>query len=202
MRFSKLLAALLTLSFTSCASGETELVKPSGEFAEIETDQTEAAVAKLAKRDKQTLDAVKSSPGNFAPPALYAAADLLMKLHKENEALTYFYLGQLRARSDVNKSLDPSARAAIDVLNERYGPPINKYAFSNVEKLKEAVSAVLRLDRELPRNYDPRWVALHGMQAFTKSNVQFRPETEWKTIDEKTRKDYRSGFQQAMKSLE
>ena len=98
--------------------------------------------------------------------------------------------------------VDDTAQAKVlDVLNQQFGPPINRYAFANIPELKVAVAKVISNDKTLPRNYDPRWVVLHGMQAFTETKIQFAPESEWKDINAKTRKDYESGFQQAMKSL-
>lgn len=60
---------------------------------------------------------------------------------------------------------------------------------------------MLELDVKLPRNYDPRWIALHGMDAFTGTKVRFEPKSEWSSIDQKTRKTYLAEFREALSSL-
>lgn len=146
--------------------------------------------------------AVCKRPGAYQPPVLYALSKQLFAEDKRDDALYWFYLGQLRARSDANKALDPSATSAVSALNEKYGPAINRYAFQNVPKLKSAVSRAISTDASEGRSYDPRWIALHGMDAFSQSKVRFKPRSDWTAIDRTTRKEYEMDFKQALSAVE
>jgi hypothetical protein len=171
-------------------------VNPQGEFAGIKVEPSFSLTKKMLRGDVKAAKPVAANPGNYNPPALAAAANAL--LASDPEQATYlFYLGQLRARSDANKSLDPSASAGIGIFNQKFGPRINQYAFKDISKLKATVRKVVADDKTIPRNYDPRWIALHGMDAFSKSKVRFKPQSQWGAINSKTRIDYYNGFKSA-----
>lgn len=204
----KLLAPFLVVGFLmagliGCESNENVVVvQPQGEFASIETQSTAEAISRLQRGDSKMLATVQQNPGDYAPPALYELSNELFKRGRKDEAAYWFYLGQLRARSDANKALDPSAAAGVDVLNETYGYPINQHALQDLPKLKKTVAQVLADDAKLPRNYDPRWIALHGMDAFLESKVRFQPRSAWAATNAKTRRDYQQGFEEALSTLE
>jgi hypothetical protein len=182
--------------------GKTVLVKPQSEFAKIDTRATLDIAKRLNSSSTATraraIQEVKSSPGKFAPPALYALSNALFQQGQKDDALFWFYLGQLRARSDANKSTDESAREAVAVLNSQYGPTINHYAFRNVkvnykknlQDIKALAGRMVDWDRKHPREYDPRWISLHGMGAFLSQHVAFEPKERWEKINEQTRVNY------------
>ena len=192
-----ILIALSLLLFASCASQSETAVNPQGEFAEIQVEPSFSLTKKMMKGDVKSAKLVSSNPGSFNPPALAAAANALLASDPDR-AIYLFYLGQLRARSDANKSLDPSASAGMGVFNQKFGPRINQHAFKDIVKLKASVGKVVADDKSIPRNYDPRWIALHGMDAFSKSKVRFKPKSQWRAIDSKTRVEYYNGFTTAM----
>ena|GEM_PF-834140 len=175
-------------------------VPPSGDLSDVDTTATRDVVARLARRSTReaAIRDVTATPAEYAPPALYAAASAMFSDGRKNESLFWFYLGQLRARSDANKCRDISARQAVQVLNLQYGAPINEFAFKDTDKLRKVVDEVLEWDRTHPRSYDPRWIALHGMDAFLGTSDAFSDESKWKQIDESTRADYREGFEQGL----
>lgn len=177
-------------------------VQPKGDFGKIDTHLTMDLMKRLSSSDRGTktkaIEQVKASPGKFAPPALYAMSNEMFQLGQKDDALFWFYLGQLRARSDANKSNDVSARQAVSVLTSQYGPLINQYAFRNTKvnykkslaDIKSLATKVVEWDRKHPREYDPRWVSLHGMGAFLDNKVDFEPKERWETINEQTRVNY------------
>jgi hypothetical protein len=198
-----LVAGLLLTGLVACESTENVVVvQPQGEFGTIETQSTAEAISRLQRGDSTMLANVQQNPGDYAPPALYELSNQLFKRGRKNEAAYWFYLGQLRARSDANKSLDPSAASGVDVLNETYGYPINQHSLQDLPKLTKTVAQVLADDAKLPRNYDPRWIALHGMDAFLESKVRFQPRSAWAATNAQTRKDYQQGFEEAMAGRE
>jgi len=169
-------------------------VKPKGSYQQMDTDPSIAIMQRLGSREEkvrcEAMQEVLENANKYAPPALYALAGELFRLGRKEEAMFYFYLGQLRARSDANKCRDKTARQAVAVLNEMYGGPINLYAFGEPKKLETVVEKVVEWDRQNRREYDARWIALHGMGAFTEERVPFEPPERWAEIDEQTRREY------------
>lgn len=175
-------------------------VEPQGEFSEIVMEPSMGEFNRLLKKDHKAIERVMANPGNYNPPVLYALSYALFETGRKDEAPQWFYFGQLRARSDGNKSLDPSAAQGVDVMNQEFGDPINQYALGDLAKLEMTVNRVLELDAKTPRNYDPRWIALHGMDAFTSKKVRFASKSEWASIDQKARKTYLTEFREALAS--
>jgi hypothetical protein len=103
--------------------------------------------------------------------------------------------------------MDNSAKQAVSILNNEYGPAINKYAFQDIVKLENTVNKVVDFVRSNNENYDHRWINLHGMWAVL-SGLSDEPETrelskpkeEWEAIKKKTVDDYYNGFLEYVKS--
>jgi hypothetical protein len=181
---------------------ESVSVTPTGEFAKIAVKEQNAFLDKILKGDDASIAKVIKQPENFNPVVLYGLSSALFNSGKKEDAAFWFYVGQLRGRSDANKALDMSARAGINALNQKFGGPINQYAMKDISKLKEIVAKAVKFDESTTRNYDPRWISLHGMDVFLKKEkVAFEPESKWETINTKTRNDYYNGFKQAMKKF-
>jgi hypothetical protein len=176
-------------------------VSPNGEFAEINVKTQNKVFKKLSKGRSSYIEKVIENPNDYNPAVLYALASSLFKAGRKDEAIFWFYAGQLRARSDVNKSLDKSAAQGVGVLNQTFGGQINQYAFTNISKLTETIEKVVNWDKKAPRNYDPRWIALHGLDAFLSEVVAFEPKEKWAEIDISTREEYLQNFRDAMKQI-
>lgn len=198
----KYLTLFLIVLLAGCTLPSQVVVKPQGEFATIQVEPSNSEIKLLTKRDTAAMGRVTQNPGAYNPAVLYALADALFRSGRKDDALYWFYLGQLRARSDANKALDISARQAVSVLNQRYGPQINQYSFKDTARLRMTVSKVLAADQSIPRNYDARWIALHGLDAFGSGKVKFAPRNQWKAINASTRQKYGKDFKSAMKYME
>lgn len=186
------------LLLSSMALAQSQSVEPQGEFADIDTSADTKAVEQLLKKRKSTIEKVLSKPNSYSPPVLYALSYALYERDRKDEAMFWFYLGQVRATSDARKSLDASAGQAVPVLNQQFGPNINQYAFLDLAKLRTTVEEVVTWDRENKRDYDPRWIALHGMQAFLGDSIPFEAPEMWPEIDEQTRSEYLEEFYSAV----
>ncbi len=186
---------------TLCAPCSAQQISPQGEFAEIRVSEQNQVLEKLLEGDESTIDKVLSSSEKYSPPVLYVLSNALFNKNRKDEAMFWFYTGQLRARSDANKSLDISARQAVAALNDKFGPPINLYAFTDIPKLKNVVADVVKQDAGVVRGYDPRWISLHGMDAFLKTKIAFEPEEKWAKINDNTRNEYLDGFRKAMSGM-
>jgi hypothetical protein len=208
-------AIFLVASLTACliasrgALTETITVPRTGEYAKIDVrllnetlhTLTNGSTAEKAK----AIEAVKATPAIYAPPVFYAMSNVLFQDGQKDWAAFWFYAGQLRARYDANRCADVSARQAVAVLNQRYGPQINKYAFANLDMLEGLIPRVMEWDKLTPHKYDHRWINIHGMGAIItgmdgddKKSALSLPESQWAEIKEKTRADYLRGFQDAL----
>ncbi len=203
----RLLCLFCAVWLSACVTvGQDAEKKPKapefqGEFAQLVRQPTEQAVNALLSGNNQTLEAVLTDPNVYTPPVLFALAHQLYQQGEITPALFWFYTAQLRARSDANKSLDPTTQQGVTELSNQFAKDINRYALGHLDELTITVNHVLTWDRQTKRYYDPRWVALHGQEAYTKTTIGFKPQSEWPVIDELTRQGFEKGFQQLLQKI-
>ena len=85
------------------------------------------------------------------PAALYTLAAKLFRNGNKDEAVFWFYVGQLRYRSHLKSSpkLDPSGDPALFAsLSEVVGRPINEYAFGDILLLARTIDRILDWDEK------------------------------------------------------
>ena len=85
------------------------------------------------------------------PSAYYKYAAELFQHGAKDEAVFWFYVGQLRYRFHlgVAKNLDPSGDPALFAsLSEVVGRPVNEHAFGDIPKLAETIDRVMVWDAE------------------------------------------------------
>ena len=195
------------------AGGAT--VAPTGEYARIDVhliDETMRVLSNGAPGEKQTATArIQAHPEDYAPPVLYLLSNVLFRAGNRDDGMFWYHAGQLRARFDANRCADISARQAVGVLNQTYGPMISKYSFQDPPRLEKLVLRVVEWDRKTPRRYDHRWINLHGMGAVqsglgaqdtrSKPPVLSLPTAQWDAIAQQTRADYLKGLREAMSQL-
>jgi secreted protein with Ig-like and vWFA domain len=90
----------------AAGTGDSITVTPKGEYATIDTRLANDSLQFLTKgtaedRDR-TIEAIQAHPENYAPPVLYGISNVLFAAGKQDDALFWFYAGQLRARVDAN----------------------------------------------------------------------------------------------------
>lgn len=109
----------------------------------------------LAQDDFQAMDApalVAAAP-TIHPAGLYVLAGKLFAEGRKDEAVFWFYAGQLRYRVHLacHPDLDPSGEPALfGALSETVGRPLNEYAFGDVPALAKTLDRVLAWDAETP----------------------------------------------------
>jgi len=186
--------------------GNTVFVTPTGEHAEIDVSGAAETITALHGPDPTaTIEAVLAAPQRHTPPVLYALAAALFAGGRREEGATWYYSAQLRARFDVERCADPTVEDAVAILRERYGEPINRWAFTEArDRLRTIVERAVAWDRATPHAYDHRWINLHGMGAFGVSPGEplSRPEAEWPAIAEQVRTDYLTGLYEVLADLE
>jgi hypothetical protein len=210
----KKIILLITIHLLSIATSKAQenKIEPKGIYKEIDVEKSNKIVEILKGENisskTQIVDSIIKKPNDYNPTVLYALSKELYDNNKKDEATYWFYLAQLRARYDANLCLDNSAKQAVSILNNEYGPNINKYAFENIDFLEKTVKKVVDFAKNNEENYDHRWLNLHGMDAVLASMDEkaekkelSKPKKEWKKIKQKTIEDYFNGFTEYLKSL-
>ena len=207
------LGCLLVVTASGTVGAQTQIpVKPKGEYAQIDTRLTNQTIQVLAQgtteEKRQAIESIKASPDRYAPPVFYLLSQVLFEDGKQEEGAFWFYAGQLRARFDAAICTDISAREAVIVMNQQFGPPIDQFMFQRPSTLEKLVPQVVDWDRKTPYSYDHRWINLQGMDAMIsgldaassseKPAALSLPKEQWSEIAEKNRAAYLAQFREAI----
>lgn len=107
-----------------------------------------------------SIEQLRSTIENQHPAGFYILAEKLFAADKKDEAVFWFYAGQLRYRVYllVNKDkLEASGDPAVFAsLSEEIGRPLNEYAFGDIPQLAKTIDAVLAWDRSHSNALTPR----------------------------------------------
>jgi len=181
------------------AKADTTLM---GEFAQIDRAHISAAIEAIKNNDKDAITSVIQTPERFSPDVFFALSDQLFKSGQKYDALVWAHFGLIRAKSDISKSLDSSVADAISMMGSLNGKPINIYGYTNISRLRSAITEAVLKDQETAREYDARWVALHGIDAQFEEKVAFRPQSEWSDIDDQARILYLDSMNSVLDKLQ
>lgn len=177
----------------------------------IDTRESDEAAQQLLGNDEGARTAaaarVTAAPERYNPQVFYVLSAALFADGSPDDAMFWFYAGQLRARYDANRATDELAGVVVGQLNEMFGPNINRHAFQDLDALEATLGRVLEFDHVTPHHYDPRWINRRTPAAMTAAlagrpvdpSTMLRPVTEWSAIAEQTRTDYAEGFTEALR---
>jgi hypothetical protein len=107
----------------------------------------------------ETIDQLKQGIETKHPATYYTLAGKLFHDQKKDEAVFWYYLGQLRYRFHltVSKNLDPSGDPALfGSLSEVLGRPVNQYAFGDIPRLAATIDKVLEWDAAHENGFTPK----------------------------------------------
>lgn len=96
---------------------------------------------------------LKQQAPELHPAALYTLAMKLFEDGNKDEAVFWFYAGQLRYRFflKASKNLEKTGDSALfGSLSETIGKPINEYAYGDIPKLLRTIDKVLEWDAATP----------------------------------------------------
>jgi len=196
-----IIVALLVNLFTSMKAQNTEVIEVTGVFKEIDVEKQNNAISVLTTGDEEMkstmVDIFFQDQNKWNPPVVYALSKVLFEQGYKDDAALWFYIGQLRARIDANLCQDETARGAVAILNDKFGPIINKYTFQNIKKLETIVNDAVAFVRKYDGTYDHRWINLLGMWAIIdieEGKTLSYPKEDWKAIKKKTVNDYFANF--------
>ena len=106
--------------------------------------------------NRLTPDQLKASIERQHPAAYYVLAGKLFQSGERDEAVFWFYAGQLRYRFHLaaNPDLPPGGDAALFAsLSEVVGRPVNEYAFGDLAQLTATLDKVLAWDERTTNGF-------------------------------------------------
>ena len=148
MRFVCLLA--VSLMFSGLTSGA---IARDGRLAQALPPPDAEMLSRQPTR--QIIDRIETKH----PATYFLLAKRLFVEGEREEAVFWFYLGQIRYRSylKLNPKLDPSGDPALfSSLFEVVGRPINVYAFGDIPKLIDTIDRALEWDGSHADTYAPK----------------------------------------------
>lgn len=113
------------------------------------------------------------APQDYHWVSFYEAAGKLFADGSKDEAVKWYYAGQLRGRVAAGIDPDPSRNnALLASLNYGLGKPIMDYARSDKENWAKQIDAALAWDKEHPLPNDPKKVIGISNVAWDSANFQ------------------------------
>ena len=110
--------------------------------------------------NKQTPEQIIKGIQGKHPATYYVLANKLFRTGKKDDALFWFYLGQLRYRFYLSVEWDNLPKsggfALFSSLSEVVGRPINQYSGENFPKTIKTIDKVLKWDSENENNFTPK----------------------------------------------
>jgi len=129
--------------------------------AGVVTAPLHAAQAQVRAEQWNSLSAkeLQSAIDRQHPAAYFVLAKKLFEEGKKDEAVFWFYAGQLRYRAylKANPNLNPSGDPALFAsLLQVLGQPINGYAFGDIPALAATIDRVLDWDAKNPDSFSAK----------------------------------------------
>ncbi|WP_085910674.1 MULTISPECIES: hypothetical protein [Pseudonocardia] len=185
------------------ALGRKIVVEPQGELRTVDTSGAVALMGRLLHADPAIRAAARAevlaAPERMMPPVLFALSANLVAEGEMADAAAWFYAAQVRARFDAVRCTDTTAASALAVLRDRFGEPVNRWAFADPARVRRAAVRGVAWDRSAPHDYDHRWIALHGMGAFTGPSAEVSiPCEEWEPAAARVRAEYLTGLREVL----
>ena len=106
-----------------------------------------------------SIDELKQKASELHPSGIYILAGKLFKADKKDDAVFWFYVGQIRFRVHLaaNPKLEPSGDPALfSSLNYTLGQPINEYAGGDPDTWVKQTKKAKQWDSDNPNKTTPK----------------------------------------------
>lgn len=129
--------------------------------------------AQLKPGSEVDVEAFLKAPQDHHWVAFYEAAGKLFAQGRKDEAVKWYYAGQIRGRVAAGLDPDPSRNnALLSSLNYGLGKPINEYAGSDLSNWVKQIDAAMAWDQQHPLPNDPAAVIGISDVAWDSANFQ------------------------------
>jgi hypothetical protein len=202
--FTRSMPVLMCLFIGIAVSAENEEAALKGAYAGIDTAPDIRAIQALQtgsdEEKKQTAERIIKNSSKYTPSVFFYLADYLSSQKDADTAIFWLYAGRIRTRYDIARCADQTVEDSIDVLNSSISELLRLSQFENIEKTKELVRKAVEWYRKTPHDYDPKWIALHGMGPFLPDAEKATAESltvskdKWDSLAEENREKYWKAF--------
>lgn len=167
---------------------------PQAETPAIDVPRiVQALLDSVGHESDALLARIEKSPGDYPPPVLFAMSNLLYLQGRTDDALFWFNAARLRANFDTLRSADPGARWEVAEQMKMIPLALRRAQFDDLPKLRKIVAAVLKWDEDTPAAYDFHWISRDAAGV---------PPGQWPALAAKTRADYLSSLDEAIRQIE
>lgn len=129
--------------------------------------------SRLMNGEQFLLKQFLKNPEQYHWTSFYHAAEALFKKGRKDEAVKWYYVGQIRARVAAGLDPDPSRNNAMMVaMAQGIGQPIMAYAHSDNANWVEQIDNAIAWDKEHPLPNDPKQVIGISDVAWDSANFQ------------------------------
>lgn len=168
-------------------------------YASIDVRPAQEMMRRLGSRSRKAREAairdVLRKPSEQMPPVLYALANALSREPgRAYDAVFWYQVARLRAVFDALRCRDKKVRRAVSALGRSLTKELRGFQNDDPQRALAVAKRAVAWDLRNPRDYDHRWVALHGAAARSLPEVDpvalafplaaplTYPETEWPDI--------------------
>lgn len=126
---------------------------------------------------RMTPQQIEAQATELHPAALYVLASRLLRQERYDDAVRWFYIGQLRYRFHLAVANDEERReeaTLFGALSENVGRPINEYAFGDVDAAVRQIDAALAWDAEQPNGFTDKVAHAQTWQDVRKGLTELR----------------------------
>lgn len=114
------------------------------------TDALDLAPMQIRGGDGAVLASFREAAACHHWITFYFAAESLFNAGERDEAVRWFYVGQLRGRTVASLDRDGATAMAVDALQHAVGQPLNEYAGGDLQNWIAAVDWALAWDAQHP----------------------------------------------------
>jgi hypothetical protein len=188
------------------------IVHATGEFASIDNSSIISTIQKLratsAHENDALINQMVSDSGSYAPPSLFALADLLYRRGDIGDSIFWLNAARLRGGYDAALCTDVSAKATIPALISQMPRDLIKRQYDDIPQIKRIVERVIKWDESTPYNYDHRWISLHGMSAISNGlgmaderRPLLEPRDSWERLAKQNRGQFRHSIDETISAI-
>ncbi|WP_345992398.1 hypothetical protein [Sulfurimonas sp. HSL-1716] len=188
---------LIVFSFLGCANIKTSYHSAHGiDYSPVNTKSQVQKIQELSQGTQEqknsAIEEIKNHSDKYAPAVFFPVARELFKQGKMDEALFWFHAGRIRTIFDIKRCTDPTVKGAVVILSRNLPSEFYKKQAQNPDLTEKMIFKAINWDKATPYNYDPRWIALHGIGAFQgKLSPQLViPEYKWGLLADQNRRKY------------
>lgn len=143
------LAGIFAFAAALACEGAAIAQTPSHQAECPSRADVDRAPTRVRSGDTAALASFRAQPECHHWVTFYFAAEKMFEAGERDEAVRWFYVGQLRGRTVA--ALDPGAsRSVVDALQHLIGQPINEYAGSDQTSMLAAIDWAAEWDRQHP----------------------------------------------------